>query len=161
MPFEFARGLWTNYGHRIGVLGFLVWSAGLVGGGAGENVVRKRRIASTVPQPDLADFKFQFGAQISRVGARENRMSKDAAPGSTFCSPSVSEKKSITSSRAVRGAPSRTASAASPRAKCRAHVRLTMLPGSTSPENLIGSFSPDSCRADRVLVTAGMGHNQL
>src|SRR5258706_9677821 len=48
----------------------------------------------------------------------------------------------------------------SPRAKWRAHVRLTMLPGSTSPENLIGSFSPDSCLTDEVLVTAGMRHNR-
>ena len=35
-----------------------------------------------------------------------------------------------------------------------------MLPGSTSPENLIGSFSPDSCLTDEVLVTAGMRHNR-
>ncbi len=33
-------------------------------------------------------------------------------------------------------------------------------PGSTSPENLIGSFSPDSCLTDEVLVRAGMGQQQ-
>jgi hypothetical protein len=46
------------------------------------------------------------------------------------------------------------------KSKWRASVSLTMFVGSSSPENLFGSFSPDSCRAYGVPVTEATGQNR-
>ena len=40
------------------------------------------------------------------------------------------------------------------------HTKETNTLEARSPKNLIGSFSPDSCHADDVLVTEGMGQNR-